>query len=221
MPSFNLIKPYGQRYKNAENSLQHHTTQAHKSRLKPTKTSLLERQDRSCINEVADHQRETPGGDREQTSSSSIAERGSLPSCPGSEGTEPSADGDVSPRTGGLQFERTLENSHTAFTLRRAYRRSKASTWTSMRRESTGAATELERTESRERQELGYLPTRAPRRQPPNRHLSPLRRRTLDGASKEGTTPMAPPPPNPADFGLSPGAGVGVREDGTSVARPG
>jgi hypothetical protein len=80
-----------------------------------------------------------------------------------------------------------------------------------MRRESTGAATELERTESRERQELGYLPARAPRRQPPNRHPSPLRRRTLDGASKEGTTPMAPPPPNPADFGLSPEAGVGGR----------
>jgi hypothetical protein len=61
MPSFKLIKPYGQRYKDAENSLQHHTTQAHKSHLKPTKTSSLERQDRSCNNRVADHQRETPG----------------------------------------------------------------------------------------------------------------------------------------------------------------
>jgi hypothetical protein len=52
MPSFKLIKPYGQRYKDAENSLQHHAPPKHtqnrkrKLRLRKTKTSSLERQDR-------------------------------------------------------------------------------------------------------------------------------------------------------------------------------
>jgi hypothetical protein len=107
----------------------------------------------------------------------------------------PSVGGDVHPRTRRDAFQETnraIHTDHLAATGTPVPQT--ASTRTHRRRESLGAAVELE--DAAEPSRAATPPTETHQ----TWHRSPLHHLSQDGASKEGTTPMAPPPSNPSGF---------------------